>query len=472
MQFDRVSFATATTGTGTITSGAATAGFRTMAAATIPDGTTVQYAIEDGTGWETGNGVVGASSTTLTRVLSQSSTGALLVLTGAAKCFLTPIASQYNGLNSGTTSVVFGRVRMGANQSIAAGSVYLDLVWTVAPSQVGGTFWTSGATVTIPETGYYQIDVEATFESAATPVTCNMQLLAGAAVIGDDERMVAASATAAMIVSATRSFVAGDTLKVQVKHSNATALNVLTQGDHSPDIRITKIGGAKGDATDSRETQFMTDFTHTNQVQNDFLMSIIGTGSLFTTAAVAGAMGPNHPGVVQWRSGTTAGGGVQCSTLTGAFRIGGGEQWDVNFYTAPVFTTITWRSGASDSITSAAPVDGVYFEMSASGAIVGKTMNNSVGSTTATLATLAASTYYHGRISINADATLVTFSVYSDAGALLGSATLNTNIPTANLRETGWLTIITSSGTVAIELGHLDRMKMSNPGRIVARGAL
>ncbi len=96
--YDRVSFSTATAGTGTVTAGAATTNFRTMATAAsgaaIPDGTSVEYAIEDGTAWETGTGVVGSTATTLTRVLSQSSTGALINLSGSAKVFLTRIASQ------------------------------------------------------------------------------------------------------------------------------------------------------------------------------------------------------------------------------------------------------------------------------------------------------------------------------------------------------------------------------------------
>lgn len=100
MQYDRVSFATATTGTGTITAGTATSGFRTMASASIADGTTVTYAIEDGTAWETGTGVIGGTSTTLTRNLSASSTGSLLNLSGTAKVFLTPIAADYNNLTS------------------------------------------------------------------------------------------------------------------------------------------------------------------------------------------------------------------------------------------------------------------------------------------------------------------------------------------------------------------------------------
>jgi hypothetical protein len=53
------------------------------------------------------------------------------------------------------------------------------------------------------------------------------------------------SNTAPMWVMAQRLFTAGDTIKVQIKHSNATALNILTQGDHSPDIILTKLNGAK-----------------------------------------------------------------------------------------------------------------------------------------------------------------------------------------------------------------------------------
>lgn len=228
---------------------------------------------------------------------------------------------------------------------------------------------------------------------------------------------------------------------------------------------------AAGGGADSRAPELYTDFTQTNTVQKSFLMAIIGTGASFTTAAVAGALGANHPGVVQWRSGTTANSGVQCSTLLTAFRLGGGEQWDVYFRTAPVLTTVTFRSGALDSITSAAPVDGVYFQMALNGDIIGVARNNSVQSATPTIATLAASTWYHGRITLNAAGTSATFAVYNEAGTLLGTQSLATNIPTAAGRELGWLSIMTSSGTVAIELGHMDAQKLSNPGRVVARGA-
>jgi hypothetical protein len=50
-----------------------------------------------------------------------------------------------------------------------------------------------------------------------------------------------------MWAMAQRSFTAGDTIKVQVKHSDTGSVNLISQGDHSPDIIITKLTGAKGD---------------------------------------------------------------------------------------------------------------------------------------------------------------------------------------------------------------------------------
>lgn len=99
MQFyNRVKFATATTGTGTITAGSAESGFRTMAGADIADGTIIAYVIEDGSDWETGYGTVGGSSTTLSRVARQSSNSdALIDLSGSAVVRITPLAEDITG---------------------------------------------------------------------------------------------------------------------------------------------------------------------------------------------------------------------------------------------------------------------------------------------------------------------------------------------------------------------------------------
>ena len=151
---------------------------------------------------------------------------------------------------AGVVAPVTARIRRSTNQAIATGTTYSDLVYDVAGYQVNGAFWSSGTTVTIPETGYYSVAVEATFDGAGLvgTITANMQILVnGTAVIGDDEKQVLVNATAALWCYAQRSFTAGDTIKVQVKHSNAMSVNLLAQGDHSPDIILTKLTGAKGD---------------------------------------------------------------------------------------------------------------------------------------------------------------------------------------------------------------------------------
>ena len=225
-----------------------------------------------------------------------------------------------------------------------------------------------------------------------------------------------------------------------------------------------------GSGADRRAPKLTTDFAHTNAVQDDFIGAVVAAGTNTTTPAAA-MLGPNHPGVQLWRSSTTANSGYQCTTALGLFRLGGGEQWDVHFGTAAAFTTTTFRSGALDSITSTAPVDGAYFEFSGTNAIVGKCRSNNVESVTATLATLAASTWYHGRITVNAAGTSVTFAIYSDAGVLLGTASITTNIPTASGRELGWGSSATNSGVVAVDLVNMDLQTLTNPGRTVARGA-
>ena len=84
---NRAKVATATTGTGTITLGAAESGYQSFTDAGVVNSDVVRYTIEDGDAWEIGSGTY--SSGTLTRVLDESSTGSLLNLSGDAVVYVT-----------------------------------------------------------------------------------------------------------------------------------------------------------------------------------------------------------------------------------------------------------------------------------------------------------------------------------------------------------------------------------------------
>lgn len=92
---NRVKVNVATTGTGTVTLGSAVSGYRTFSGASVTDGATVRYVIEEGTTWEIGIGVYTAAGPTLTRVLTESSSGSLISLAGAATLWIDAVAQEF-----------------------------------------------------------------------------------------------------------------------------------------------------------------------------------------------------------------------------------------------------------------------------------------------------------------------------------------------------------------------------------------
>jgi hypothetical protein len=164
--FSRVKVATATTGTGTITLGAAQTSFLTFAGGGVANGNQVSYLIEDGTAWEIGTGTYTASGTTLSRtVILSSNANAAINLSGTAVVSLTALPTDIVTLD-GTQTLTAKTL---TSPAISGG--------TVNNASVGATTASTGAFTTLTATAgtLDNISVGATTRStgAFTTLTAN-----------------------------------------------------------------------------------------------------------------------------------------------------------------------------------------------------------------------------------------------------------------------------------------------------------
>jgi len=184
-------------------------------------------------------------------------------------------------------------------------------------------------------------------------------------------------------------------------------------------------------------------------------------------AVTAGTAGPvageaNHPGIVFLKSAAGANSGMNIPLDPLAFLLAGGCRAD--FIIRPqVLAGAVIRCGFGDVKTIADHVDGIYFEMNTvvavPGTLVGKSASNSVRTTTATSTVLVTNTWYRLHLELNAAANLATFKLYSEAGAVLWTDTVNANLPTGAGRQTGHgLTAFNTAGgaVVICDIDYMD----------------
>jgi len=209
----------------------------------------------------------------------------------------------------------------------------------------------------------------------------------------------------------------------------------------------------------------------------DFLNQTSGQQAPFTSVLIASGTlnAPNtltsqHPGVIRFRSSTTTNSGALIGTNSAQLILGGGEEFNAIFQ-LDTLALSTYRLGFHDSVDSTDAVDGCYLEIASTGVATGKTASNSTRSSTGTTTTLVTATWYRLRIVLNPAASRVDFYIYNDAGTLVWSDNLTTNIPPATVaRVTAAVVNATNSGTTALDLMHLDYMSIKF-GALVRGGA-
>jgi hypothetical protein len=144
---NRAAHACATTGTGTVTLGAAlgavspnVCSWQTFGTSGVNDGEVVSYLILDSNGaWEYGTGTYTAAGTTLSRTLGKSSTGSLLSLTASSQVYVTARREDIAKIAETNTFT--------ADQILMAGTTAL------APLK-----FTSGTSLTTPAAGAMEYD--------------------------------------------------------------------------------------------------------------------------------------------------------------------------------------------------------------------------------------------------------------------------------------------------------------------------
>jgi len=124
--YNLVRVRTATTGTGTVTLGAAIPGYLTFALGGVTDGQTVDYAINDGPNSEIGTGVYTSAGTTLSRsVTSSTNGGSAISLSGSAQVFITPRAQTLNDASIITTGTM-ATARLGSGSAVSTTALFGD----------------------------------------------------------------------------------------------------------------------------------------------------------------------------------------------------------------------------------------------------------------------------------------------------------------------------------------------------------
>ena len=226
--------------------------------------------------------------------------------------------------------------------------------------------------------------------------------------------------------------------------------------------------GAVSVQTQLDDKQSLRKFSRFAAVDNDCLgaTSLYGltplTGAAINSGTLnAGIFLTNHPGVFQLRSSTTPNSGYYIVGDPYGL-ICGGETFEVIFMVGTTAGT-TIRMGWHNAYSVAAPVDGIYIKI-AETTLTAVCMKNTSETDALDTVAITQGVWYRARIVVNADASLVTFTLVTCADGVPVAWVRNTiagaGIPT--WRNFGASMIATNSGSSIAYLLNLDRFTYDN----------
>ena len=207
---NRAKVSTATTGTGTITLGAAESGYQSFADAGVVDTNVVRYVIEDGDAWEIGTGTYTATGTTLTRTVTESSNAdAAISLTGSAVVYVTATDADFR--EEGVGSIT------GQTLDLATGNVFsytpaADTTFVFSNPPATGTAYGMTLKVTGADVAAGYDIANATYDSVSFSVAAQEPSLVGVFFKPDGTKM----------------YISGETGKAVNEYNLSTAWDIST----------------------------------------------------------------------------------------------------------------------------------------------------------------------------------------------------------------------------------------------------
>jgi hypothetical protein len=236
---------------------------------------------------------------------------------------------------------------------------------------------------------------------------------------------------------------------------------------------ITTIDGVfTGDGSGLTNLNLIPDVARLTPIETDFLNNT--DVASYPWSSGAGADGTrtwgtavDHPGYMIMSSSATANSGWYVCLVTTMVLLNGGEVSTHIFQMKTVTAQTLARHGFFKPIGAfATPTDGAWINV-AGATVSGKTSAASAASTTASTYTLLVDTWYRGVVTVNADATLVTFELYTKVDGVMTSVwtdTLATNIPTAII---GQGSLVLFNGTTAAVRMWLDWLSLHSTKTLV-----